>query len=381
MRPSRIADSESGRRHGRSLAGGRDDLLRRGHELCLQTPVAREILLLEAEEAKLVLAQAEGGVSLRAESHQLREMGIEVRVLDILPGAVDLSRHRVELLAKGADDVRVRHLESLAEQVLREARLGAQGQQAPIPRQLRVGRAFVERGGSAVEIPIPGREEQDLIVDLRHQDVSDRTALRLDLGGHDLPVPGQLDPPLHGSIDPVNVLDEVPRHLFHLLQEARLHLHLAQGLDDLSKPGALRVELRAGGGELLAGIGRDEAGGGRDQKRAPLRQQEGGVEIRNAAFGDPALRVTDVEERVAPDETRREREREGPAEAEVELSGDPEAAAPGAGARVAGLRSGPLGFPGFNGGRGHRGSGLGRLGRRGFAAHRSVRPISRSMGR
>ena len=370
-----------GRRDRRSVAGGGDDALRGGHELPFQAPVAREVLLLEADQAKLVLPQAECAVPLPTELHQLPEARLEVRVLDVPPPARHVSRHRIELLAEGADEVRIRDLERLAEQALREARLRAQGEEAAVAGQLPVGSVFFGRGGGAVEGPVPGREEQDLVVDHREQDGADRAPLLLDLGGHGQGGAVHLDPPFHRPVDPVGVLEEARRDPVQLLQQLLAHLHPPHGAHDLREFGAMDLELRARLGELLTRAGGDEAGHGGNQERAPLREQEGGVEVGDAALGDPALRVADVLERVEPDEARGEREREGPAEAEVELPGDPESVPAGAGGGGARVRSGALGGSRGRGARGGRGDAPGGIGGRGFVAHRSARAASRSMGR
>ena len=366
-----------GRGRRRPVAGGRDDPFRGGDELRLQAAVAREVLLLETGEAKLVLAQAKGARAPRAEPDQVLEARLQVRVRYIRPRALKVSRDRIELLAKGAEEVRVGDLERLAEQTRREARLGAQGKQAAIAGQLPVGRALVGWSGCVVEGPVPGREEQDLVVDHREQDVADSAALALDVGGHGLLGLGQLDPALHGPVDPVDVLDEARRDPVHLLDQVLPYFHPSHRVHDLPESAPMSREFRACSGKLLAGVRRDEAGGGRDEKGASLREKEGGVEVGNALLGDPALRVAHVEEGVAPDETRREREREGAAEAEIELASDPEAAAARTGVVVAGLGDG---FFGLHGTRGFRGNGPGGFGPDGAAARRTHRPASRSMG-
>ena len=319
-----------GRRRRRPFAGGRDDPLRSGHELRLQAPVAREVLLLEADEPKLVLAQAKGAGAPRSEPDQVLEARLQIRVLDFRPCALKVPRDRIELLAKGAEEIRVGDLERLAEKTLREARLGAQREQAAIPRQLPVGRALVGWSGCVVEGPVSGREKEDLVVDHREQDVADRAALALDIGGHGLLGLNQLDPALHGSVDPVDVLDEARRDPVHLLEQVLPYLDPPHRVHDLPESAPVGREFCARGGKLLAGVGRDEAGCGRDEKGTPLREQEGGVEVGNASLGDPALGVAHVEEGVASDEARGQREREGPAKAEVELPGNAETAAPGA---------------------------------------------------
>ena len=299
-------------------------------------------------------------------------MRIEVRVLDVLPGPLEVSRHRVEPFAKGADDVRVRHLEGLTEQVLGDARLGAQAQEAAIEGELLVGRPFLRRGGSVFQGPVPGREEQDLIVDSRQQEFAHRAALELDLLGHAIAIAGQLDTLLHGTVDPVDVLDEAARDLVHLVEKSLAYLHLPDRLDDLCEARAVPVELRAGGGELVGGVGGDEARRGGDEEGPALGEQERGIEVGNAALGDAALGVADIEERVASDEACGERERECSPEPQVELPRDSETAPPGARGSFLVRRNGP-------------GDGRSRprvrVGSLALLAHRSARATSRSMGR
>ena len=378
------------RRRRRPLAGGRDDALRRGDKLGFQAAIAREVLLLEPDEPKLVLAETEGAGAPRAESDQVLEVRLQIRVIDSRPGALEVPRHRVELLAKGADEVRVGDLQRLPEQALREARLGAQGKQAAVPRQLPVGSALVGRGGRVVEGPIAGRQKQDLVVDHREEDVADRAALALNIGGHGLLGLDELDPALHRAVDPVDVLDEARRDPVHLLEQVLPNLYPPHRVHDLPEAGAMGRKFGACGGKLLAGVRRDEAGRGRDEKGAPLRQEEGGVEVGNAPLGDSALGIAHVEEGVASDEARGEREREGPAETEVELPGDAEAAAPGGRSGAAPLDLGRAlrfgfghgsGTLGLDGGRERVGPGRGRIGPGGVAAHHCVRAASRSIGR
>ena len=119
--PSWIADSESAAAAAARSRAAETIPSAAATSSVSRAPVAGEVLLLEAGEAKFVLAQAKRGVPLRAVSDKLREVRLEIRMFDVRPRPLEVSRHRIELLAKRAQEVRVGDLERLAEQALHEA--------------------------------------------------------------------------------------------------------------------------------------------------------------------------------------------------------------------------------------------------------------------